>query len=383
MPMKRGTFLAGAAAAGVTIASGRRAFGDASARVAQRTVRVHIFSGLRVDRVDVSSQRPLSITSGGQTQSMPSISLDASAGPATIVPGDLATIAAHIEDGSTISRRYAGAFSISGGDGGLLIVNAVDLEPYVGSVMESEISPSWHPEALKAQAIAVRTYALRRVEKRASFAYDVTDDTTNQVYHGTDGITPPMTAAANATEGRVLVFNDEPADVWYHSACGGHTADPVEIAGTPGPSYLLGIADVDASGHAYCDASPYSRWRNSIAGAEIATVFGIEGKTLSALTVTERWPEGRVKIIRASFSDGAAAETAGHMFYSRAGLRLGYKVIPSTFFDVALSGDAGIFTGRGVGHGVGMCQWGAQGRARAGQTAKAILAAYFPGTTLK
>jgi stage II sporulation protein D len=280
-------------------------------------------------------------------------------------------------------HRYAGEVRSSTVDGKLMLVNVVDLESYVASVMASEISPSWHTQALRAQAIAVRTYALRRMRHKRPAAYDVVDDTSNQVYHGVDGIVPAFADAAKATASQALVFEGGPADVWYHSACGGHTAASSEITGVSSPAYLLGVTDADARAHAFCALSPSYTWRNTLSARSLARVVDLGDTTLTSLRIADRWDDGRVRTIRALGASGATRDVDGHAFYARAGAVLGYKVVPSALFDVATSAiDAYVISGRGVGHGVGMCQWGAQGRARAGYDAASILAAYFPGTSL-
>lgn len=293
------------------------------------------------------------------------------------------TVTVQRADGAAIARRYSGTIVSAPVGGRLALVNNVDLEAYVASVLASEVSPSWHPEMLKAQAVAVRTYALRRMRHARPATYDVVDDTSNQVYRGLDGIVDTLTDAANATTGQALIFEGAPVDVWYHSACGGHTAGSDEITGAAAPSYLRGVADSDAGGRAYCALSPYYKWRNTLSSADIARVANVDAATLSGLAVAERWSDGRVKTIRAQTSDGAAHDLDGHAFYSRAGAVLGYKVLPSSLFDIDnASSGAFAFSGHGVGHGVGMCQWGAEGRARSGMSSAAILSAYFPGTAL-
>lgn len=290
------------------------------------------------------------------------------------------SVTASTADGSTFTRHYAGSIVSGKVGGGLAIFNDVDVEAYVASVLASEISSSWQPEALRAQAIAVRTYGLRRMRHATSALYDVTDDTTNQVYRGVDSIVPSLQAATDATAGQWLAWHGAAADVWYHSACGGHTASPMELNGVPAAPYLQGYPDADGSGRSYCSASPYYTWRNALSANSIGQVADVVGVT--ELTVTDRWPSGRVRTVHVQGADGAH-EIDGHHFYSRASAVLGYKVVPSSLFDVS-SGTGGgfVLTGRGVGHGVGMCQWGAQGRAKAGQTAAQILEAYFPGTTV-
>jgi len=161
-----------------------------------------------------------------------------------------------------VARRYEGSLALSTADGALSIVNAVDVAAYVASVLVSEIGSSWHSEALQAQAIAARTYAVRRMRARCSGVH-VGDDTGSQVYRGIDGITPALSMAARATRGRALLYDGQPADVFYSAICGGHTADAASLTGHPAPPYLGGVADVDGNGRAYCFSAPYFAWRNA------------------------------------------------------------------------------------------------------------------------
>jgi stage II sporulation protein D len=347
-----------------------------------KTVRVRLFSALDVIRIDITSDTPLGVVDDGRTYQTPSARLDDSTPPALITGSSPLMVNAYLRQGTTIARRYAGSLRALRIDGKLAIVNEVDIETYVPSVMASEISSGWRPETLRAQAIAVRTYALRRMNKPHAAPYDLGDNTSSQVYRGVDGIAPPFADAAHTTSDLVLTSGAKPADVWYHSACGGHTANSAEVTGHAGPSYLQGLADIDSSGRAYCSVSPYYRWRNTVSPTALAKVFDLDEQSLVAVAVADRWPDGRARLVRASLRDGTAKELNGHAFYAGAAAQLGYKVLPSALFDVSLTGDTYAFTGHGVGHGVGMCQWGAEGRSRSGATAQEILAAYFPGTTV-
>ena len=154
-----------------------------------------------------------------------------------------------------------------------------------------------------------------------------------------------------------------------------------EITGVPAPPYLSGEPDADARGSAYCTSSPYFTWRNSLSASAISRVTGVDD--VRGVTIIVRWPDGRARTVRVQSSDGAAHDFEGHHFYSRASAVLGYKVVPSALFEISNRNDGSFeLDGHGVGHGVGMCQWGANGRASAGQRASAILAAYFPGTVV-
>lgn len=387
--MRRKFFLAGAGSLGIALSVRGRAFGLSSSGTAgsaasTQTVRVRIFNSMDFDHVVVSSDASLTASTGDQTfRGQSAYRLDDLTVETAITSSSPLTVTAYFPGGKSVARRYLGSLKTFRIHGKLTLVNVVDLEPYVASVLASEISARWHTEALKAQAIAVRTYALRRIRKPRSPSYDLADDTSNQVYRGLDGINLTLADAATATAGLVATVDGAPADIWYHSACGGHTAAAEEVTGNAGPSYLQGIPDLDASGRAYCADTPYYKWRNSIAASSLARVLDVGASALAGFSIVDRWPDGRARTVRAALTSGAVSIMDGHEFYGRAASVLGYKVVPSAMFEV--SADAGqsyAFTGHGVGHGVGMCQWGAQGRALQGAPASEILAAYFPGATV-
>jgi len=294
-------------------------------------------------------------------------------------------VSATIGSEAALVRRYAGELVLRLGSGAITCVNAVPVEDYVASTLVSEASPSWSLEALRAQAIAVRTFGIQAAAAaaRGVHDYDLRDDTSSQVYHGLGNISGAFLSACATTQQQVVSWRGEPAKVFYSATCGGHTASVAEIGGLDVPAYLAGIADTDAAARAYCAAAPYFQWKNALAAGDLARVVEIPAGSLAGCSVSDRWPDGRVKTLSVQRSDGEAISVAGRSFYSRCLQVLGYKVVPSTFFDIRESNGTYVLTGHGIGHGVGMCQWGARGRADAGQKAEEILQAYFPGTAIQ
>ncbi|MBV8339471.1 MAG: SpoIID/LytB domain-containing protein [Candidatus Eremiobacteraeota bacterium] len=343
----------------------------------QAPLRVRLFAGLDIVRLSAGGVQidaaagTLSTAHASQTLGSQIVELSAS---------PLLDVSALTTTGSTIERRYPGTLFIQLQNGMLHVINRVDAETYVASVLASEVSPSWPAESLRAQAIAVRTYAAH-ARNLSTRDYDLNDDTTSQVYRGLDGITSSLVSAANDTSGQVLTAGGLPATIYYSSSCGGHTASSFEITGLPPPPYLLGVLDADPSGRPDCASAPYFRWMNSVSAEAMSRIVNVPADRLDGVAITERWPDGRVKTITVSGA-GATTTFEGRTFYSRALSVLGYKVIPSALFDVSRNTAGFDFIGHGVGHGVGMCQWGARGRADAGMQAAQILAAYFPSTVI-
>jgi len=341
-------------------------------------LRIRLFAGMDLARLDVAGvsldAAAGTITSGARSQPIGTQIVELSANPY------LDVTAVTISNGS-IQRRYPGTLFVQLRDGKLLVIDQVDVETYVASVMSAEVSPGWATESLRAQAIAVRTYAERSRANRGARDYDLNDDTSSQVYHGIDDVAPSLVSAAQDTAGQIVAANSAPASVFYSSSCGGHTASSEELTGQPAPSYLQGVSDLDPSGRAYCSGAPYFRWKNSVSADAMARIVDIPAGQLTSITIADRWPDGRVKKVIAA-SPTLTVTLDGREFYSRALSVLGYKVIPSALFDISRDGQQFEIVGHGVGHGVGMCQWGARGRAEAGMNAAQILAAYFPGTSI-
>jgi stage II sporulation protein D len=146
---------------------------------------------------------------------------------------------------------------------------------------------------------------------------------------------------------------------------------------------LRGIFDVKDGGVAYCAQAPYFSWQNVIPAGSLERIFDLGRGDLASIDASATWPDGRVKSLKVHSKRGFDNTMDGRVFYSRCGSLLGYKVVPSTMFQVVLDPGGFRFTGHGIGHGIGMCQWGARGRADAGMKADAILASYFPGTATR
>lgn len=266
--------------------------------------------------------------------------------------------------------RYSGSIEVWKGNDGLYIVNELPLEEYVKGVVVGEVGKSWDMEALKAQAVVARTYALNQKmnsgENRMN--YHLTSSVMSQVYKG--GAVPEQIArAVDETRGEILTFNDKPIVAYYHSTSGGMTEDPQEVFGRSYP-YLK---PVEAS----CSLSPYYIWERRIPLAEIekaSKIKGIEDLLIDSHTVSQR-----VRAFRVVTRSGDVAVLAKDLRKD-----LGWERLPSTFIsNVYLDDNAFVFEGRGYGHGVGMCQWTALDMAKEGKKYTEILSKFYPGTALQ
>ena len=269
-----------------------------------------------------------------------------------------------------VERRYPGRLAVRVDGRALQLVNHAPVEPYVASVVASELGFP-EVEAAKAQAVLARTYALRRRGQHAD--YDLDDDQRAQVYRGLATTTATSHRAAQETAGQVLTYRGEIADAYYFSSSGGHTADNESLwRGAPVP-YLRGVPDP------YDDASPDHQWRTTASrDAVLRALSDRYGGRVERIEVARRSPKGRVLAVR--LVGGRTETITGTQLRQAVNAAVGARTVRSTRYDVATEGDRLVFTGGGFGHGVGMSQYGALGQARAGRSYRDILAFYFAGT---
>ncbi|MBC5815925.1 MAG: SpoIID/LytB domain-containing protein [Candidatus Eremiobacteraeota bacterium] len=277
------------------------------------------------------------------------------------------------------TRTYRGTFSLTS-EGQVL--NTVPLEEYLYSVVPMESPHSWPQEALRAQAIVARTFALSR--RNPNRAYDVVASERDQAYGGLQGEYPESTAAVNSTAGQILRWNNAVATVSYMSCCGGHTEDPADAwAGGADLPYLRGVACT------FCNASPDYHWSRILPLVSLTNAFTsalANVGTPQSIAVAEADASGRAKSIRFTGSDGTA-EVSGSDFRRL----LGASVVRSLLIrsitmnpgDPAQAAATITIEGSGRGHGVGLCQWGSRGLASEGRSSRDILSFYFPGIQIQ
>lgn len=274
-------------------------------------------------------------------------------------------------------RRYRGALEWVVREGKLLTLNWVRLDDYLKAVLPMEMPANFPMEALKAQAVASRSFTLKRLNRYRQWGYDLCDHAPCQVYGGVDAERPTTNQAVESTAGEVLYYNGAVLEAVYTGNCGGHTA-PIELvmAGTRPMEPLQGVPDTDSEGKPYCAVAPNSEWRVLLTRDALQKAFPQAG-AIRSLTVEEQAPSGyvaRLKLV----GEKATLMLTGAEFRAR----LGATLLKSQRFTLQPLSDGWEIVGRGSGHGAGLCQWGANGRARAGQTYTEILQAYYPNTTL-
>ena len=256
--------------------------------------------------------------------------------------------------------------------GGGYDVRSMALETYVSQVVAGEIGNAAAP-ALEAVAITARTFVAANRGRHAADGFDVCDLTHCQVLART---TPATEAAALATSGQVLVDHGQPAQVFYSSWCGGHTETPSHAwPGARDPAYLPARPDP-----ACADEPP---WTMDIAEPQLRQALeaaGLKGTGVSELSVASRHASGRVAQLHVAGMTPDLVDA--NTFRTAAGRLLGWQTVKSTMFDVRRSSTGYVLTGRGSGHGVGLCMRGAMNRGRQGASRDEILSAYFPGLTV-
>lgn len=278
-------------------------------------------------------------------------------------------------------RRFRGAVRLlPHEERGLLVINEVDLESYLRGVVGVEMSPTFAASALEAQAVVARTYALQRVQDNRARTkprpWDLTDEPSSQVYRGQSAESLRTDRAVARSRGLVLYRGEEMAECYYHSSCGGRTSDGQRVfSGLDSDGREDPGADCES-----CRKSGGRAWelaldRNQLERA--AEVCGARGEIREiysgAVDVGGRWIELKIRTDRGLFSVPA----------NRFRLAVGSHRLRSTLIDEVRPGesDGGVsLEGRGFGHGVGLCQIGADRMGDAGRNRDEILRHYYRGT---
>ncbi|MDD5073386.1 MAG: SpoIID/LytB domain-containing protein [Candidatus Omnitrophica bacterium] len=256
----------------------------------------------------------------------------------------------------------------------LTVVNTVDLEEYLYGVMRNEVSTWWPMEALKAQAIAARTYALSQIKESKAKDYDVTADVSSQVYGGIFSEKWRTNKAVDETRDQVLTYNGVIFPAFFHATCGGSTFDAAYL-------WNIDLPPLKGVKCRWCRKSPHFYWEKWMsvkeaeeklagAGYPVGDIIGFEA--------VKRDPfSARILELKIKGDKGEAVLLAKD--FRR---MIGADIVRSTNFKVTVIGEYVAFEGLGWGHGVGLCQWGAYYMSRAGKKADEILGFYYPGSKI-
>lgn len=274
------------------------------------------------------------------------------------------------------NKPYRGRLEIrKDGNEQLALVHALPLEEYLYGVLPAEMDTKiWPLEALKAQAVVSRTYALLIKERHNERVYHLSGNSDYQMYDGANLEDGRAHEAVDATQGEILIDREgQVIEAYFHSCCGGHTAYRTEAWFNNAPGGLAGVTDFG-----YCKLSPHYAWVTSLPRAELEQALIQLGSPLTspvrALHIGRLGPSGRVLSLKVTGKDS-------RFEIPTASLRrvLGPNWIRSTkILHIEFKKDRFLLYGRGWGHGVGLCQWGAKGMAEKGYSYKQILRHYFP-----
>ncbi|MFO0774389.1 MAG: SpoIID/LytB domain-containing protein [Nitrospiraceae bacterium] len=325
--------------------------------------------GVALNASTVVSER---LTVVGATGRLTVLAIQGPGGSLKAMPGGGVTI---VGGTSPVARwPLKGALQVYQRGRGLLVVNDLNVEDYVMGVVPAEVNAGWHPELLKAQAVAARTYALYQRTQNPGREFDVVASTQDQVYQGTRGVDEPVMRAVDGTRGLVLSHQGRPIYAAFSSTAAGPTEDAMNVWSKDLP-YLRGVqCPFDTN-------SPYYRWRVSVPLEKVERSLrqlGVPVGTIASVTPFAFSRAGRVTRVRLLHSEG-------ELVLRGEDLRkvVGYSALPSTRFEIESIANEVVFSGFGAGHGVGMCQWGAKQLAELGYPFHTILAYYYPGTELK
>ncbi len=276
------------------------------------------------------------------------------------------------EEGALINVdgvNYRGQMEFISNGGTLTVVNHLGMEEYLCGVVPKETFASWPKEALMAQAICSRSYAIAKCDENYQKDFDLTSPG-DQLYGGASAEAPSTTKAVYDTAGSYLEYNGKTLLTFFHTCCGGATEDGEKIF-TYVRTYPSGVTSP------YCKGCKHYEWQYSVSAADLAAKLkaaGYNSGSGAPLQITKRFKSGRVAEIKI----GSAVLTGEQLRKA-----VGYDVIKSTRFSVSLSGSLYTFKGNGWGHGVGMCQWCTKGMADSGIDHEKMLQHFYPGAKLR
>lgn len=304
--------------------------------------------------------------------------------------------------------KLRGKLKIINNADSVLIINSLDIESYIKGIIPKEMplgKGEENYEALKAFAICARTYTLQQMNLSTGKAgsrkyFDLYIDVRDQVYGGVDSERPISNSAVDETKNLILTYNGKPAKVFYHSTCAGKTEDVKNIFGIDSAypdlsrdrsDYLSGVED---GNNPYCSISPSFNWEEVytqevfIERLSKLNLISDNFDILKDVYIASRFESGRVNELRIDLSSSQTGEAKtvtlqGNNMRWAIRTANNKSILKSIWFDVALDGNKNVtIVGKGYGHGVGLCQYGAIGQSRAGRNYKQILSHYFPGTKI-
>ena len=297
-------------------------------------------------------------------------------------------------------KNFKGKIKIFSTGDSIHAVNILPLEEYLKGVVPAEIplkNGNSYYQAVKAFAICARSYTIMKMEL-GNPIYDVHTDVRDQVYGGADKENPISNRAIEETKGLILKYDGKSATVFYSSTCGGHTENSANVFTGDDLPYLRGVVDGNPS---YCSISPKYNWQETFSESTIIKLLFSSGYlydtnfVLDSVYIADRFESGRVDhlvFFIHPFEDGSGITGRSNSTVLLTGNNIRYvlktsngqKILESTLFNIKYdkNNHEVIINGKGYGHGVGLCEWGAIGMAERGFDYKKILYHYFPGTSI-
>jgi stage II sporulation protein D len=301
------------------------------------------------------------------------------------------------------SVSYAGSLSaLAGGDGTISIVNTLPLERYLEGVLPHEMGNPGADgfDALKAQAVAARTYAIERIELHADDPFDLHAGVRDQVYQGLKGGTKTASSAVAETRGLVLRSGGGLVKAYYSACCGGHTSD-IRLVWPERESadYLFGTRDNDGQNPgSFCAEHRYFRWRYSFSGKELGDMLretlpralGADPAEIGEVidvTVESDTPSGRAGTVLVRTTKKEFRVSGDKIRWVLMADPKKNRILPSIMIKLEKIMEGGriaflSIVGGGNGHGVGMCQGGAIAMSKKGYTYRMILQHYYGGSEI-
>ena len=272
-------------------------------------------------------------------------------------------------------RRFRGAVDIiRQPNKGLLAVNHLDVDEYVSGVLYHEVAPWWPMQALRAQAIVARTFALYQARINAHKDYDLVSTAYSQVYGGRTSERGRTSKAVRLTKDKVLTYKNKLFPTFYHATCAGHTEDAANL-------WKINIPPLRGRECQFCQRSPHFHWRTKVSLKDIEEALERAGHKvglIKAVEIVDRDISGRITELKITSTRGKIEVDANHFR-----LAVGPNIIKSANFTVEIKKKVAYFNGYGWGHGVGMCQWGAFFMAKKGFNAEQILGYYYPESRIR
>ena len=290
-------------------------------------------------------------------------------------------------------HSYRGTIKVFADNNLISVVNSLSLEDYLKGVLPLEMptgNNNENYEALKAFAICARTYSLNKLSENKT-TFDVYIDTRDQVYGGVESEKEITNRAVDETRDLILTYNGQPAVTYYSAACGGHTENVKDVFPTNGKDlpYLSGVKDGDEP---YCSIAPKFNWVEEYTEQTFLSRLKAAGQIdninyeIDDIQVASRFESGRVNeleiILKSDYGDDKIVSLYGNNIRSVIRNAKNSGILRSNLFDISLDDGIVTITGKGNGHGVGLCQWGSIYLSRIGWNYKDILSHYFPGTQI-